>query len=229
VTDERRAQQLLDALDRERAPRPEFERVLHDVLFGTETVETGEAAASDDANVIDLEPTTAGTRQKRRRSPAQVVLAAAVVATLAIGTLVAVTQLAGDDGDVATRTGSEIEQLATDACTRFQQDAFATVSRADLLGPEREPTFQDPLTSRRALNELTRALDNLSAELRSAGLSDPELMRHLDIARNQAAAAAKRLEPGQATEAAKSAVGRIDTDLLNAQRRLIALGVTQCL
>ena len=135
MSDERAVQALLEPLDRPRELRAAFARALRDELFGSTT---------DRAEVIDLEPTTIAepTRDRPRRL-GRSLLAAALIALLAIGTLVAVTQLGSDDGNVATRSGQQTAALVATACTRFNEKAFATVTRQEILGPERETLFHD--------------------------------------------------------------------------------------
>jgi hypothetical protein len=226
VTDDQRAQQLLEGLDRPRAPRPEFDRSLRAELFGAE------AAARDVEPdvVVDLEPRAAEREQREhRRRPGQMIVAAAVVALLALGTLLAVTQLGSDDGDVATRTGSQIEQQASVACSRFNENAFATFGRQELLGPNREAAFRDRAKVQRAMTELTTALQAFPGVLRAAVISDPEVTRLLTQANVVSAATLEQLRLGAAIPRPRSMVAEIDVLLVDLQRRLIALGVTRCL
>lgn len=220
MSDERTTQELLNRLDRPRQPRAAFDRALRDELFG---------AASDEGVVIDLEPMTIGSDRVRRPRRGRILLAAAMIALLALGTLVAVMQLGSDEGNLATRSGRETQELVAAACSRFNADAFDTVTRQELLGPEREQLFADRQKAVRAVRDLDRALGTLSTDLRAAGIIDPELERLLGLARSRASAAFGQLEAGKAVESPRSQVGSVNSDLVSVARRLIALGVPQCI
>jgi len=221
VSDERTTQELLDRLDRPRELRAPFDRALRDELFET-------PRTLDDDVVIDLEPTAIGSDAVRRPRPGRLLLAAALIALLALGTTLAVIQFGTDEGNLATRSGRETQELVAAACGRFNANAFDTATRPELLGTERKSLFADRQKAVPAVRDLDRALGELSVDLRAAGIIDPELERLLALARSRASAALGELEAGRAIGSPRSKIAEVSSDLVSVERRLIALGVSQC-
>ncbi len=230
MSEDQQARQLLDGLDRPRSPRAAFDQALRNELFREQADGRSPARDREADVVIDLEPRTAEREARRkRRKPGQLIVAAAVIAILALGTLIAVTELGSDNNNVATRTGTETAQQTAAACARFDEKAFGTIGRQELLGPNRETAFRDRSKTQRAITELTAALAAFPAELRAAGISDPEVTRLLAQAHAASAAALDQLQRGLAIQVPRSKVAGIDVFLVDVQRRLIALGVAECL
>jgi len=212
---------LLADVGRPLPPRPEFERALREELFGTErTTERQPESAPVAVAVVD-----GSVAAPRHWSARRILAFTAIAASVVIGVgWLAVALRHNDKVEVQGTTQRSSVQAA---CQRFNDTAFADVSRSQLLGPLNRQALADPATARTRIETLRAALATFADQLRRAGVTDTGISEQLVLAQGNASRALGTLQAGN--PGVPDQLKEVENQLEAVQEALTRKGIASCL
>jgi hypothetical protein len=205
----------LALLDQPRTPRPEFARALHDELLREE-----------DDSVVVLELTEPQRARRPRRARVLALVAAAAV--LIAGATVAIIAVPGGRRPT-TVTVTPGAPTVRAACASFNDQAFAGVSRAQLLGPANVRVFPDKAIARARITTLRDALALFGTDLKRAGVKSHAVLAEVANAEHASSEALTGVAEGAPLAAVADQVKEVEHFLVSVQRELTAIGIASCL